>query len=58
MLKKTKWITLTLLASSAMLFANGCLGAFWQGLWNTGFPGNGNRWLGLALDVLNEDLFG
>lgn len=56
MTKKFKWLTLSLLATGT-LFASGCLGAFWQGLWNTGFPAN-NRWINLGLDILNEDLFG
>lgn len=35
----------------------GCLGDFWAGFFNTGWPTN-NRWLNVALDVLNEELFG
>lgn len=50
-----KWLKLALLTSGVLL-ANGCLGAFWQGLWNTGWPTN-NRWLNLGLDILNEDIF-
>lgn len=35
---------------------SGCLGDFWGGFWNTGWPTN-NRWINVALDVLNEELF-
>lgn len=55
-MKKTKWITLALLAGSATLF-QGCLGKFWDGLWNTGWPAD-NRWVNLVIDIVNEDLFG
>jgi|YNPBryantNP2012_1023418.scaffolds.fasta_scaffold53239_2 hypothetical protein len=55
MTKKFKWLTLALLAGSATLF-NGCLGAFWDGLWNTGWPTQ-SRWLNLAIDILNEEIF-
>lgn len=51
-----KWLTLAVLASATLL-SNGCLGAFWQGMWNTGWP-NGNRWLNLGLDIANEAIFG
>jgi len=30
---------------------------FWQGLWNTGWPTD-VRWLNIAWDILNEELFG
>lgn len=56
MSKKAKWLTLSLLAGGGMLF-NGCLSAFWNGMWNTGWPTD-NRWINLALDIVNEDLFG
>ncbi len=53
MLRKLKWLTLSgLTLGSATLFT-GCLGAFWQGLWNTGWPTN-NRWVNLAIDVVKE----
>lgn len=52
-----KWLTLALFSSGAMLFANGCLGGFWQGLWNTGWPTD-NRWLNIGIDVANEIIFG
>lgn len=57
-MKRSKWFTLSaMLASGAVLFQSGCLGAFWQGMWSTGWPTN-NRWLNLALDVANEVVFG
>ena len=51
-----KWLTLVML-SSATLFGAGCLGSFWQGMWNTGWPTN-NRWLNLGVDIANEVIFG
>jgi hypothetical protein len=52
-----KWLTLSaLLAGSAMLM-EGCLGAFWDGLWNSAWPTN-NQWINIGLDILNEELFG
>jgi hypothetical protein len=55
MTKKFKWLTIMALASSATLLSgNGCLGAFWNGLWNQNWP---NKWLGLGLDILKEDIF-
>ena len=53
MTKKFKWLTLALLVSSTPLFG-GCLGAFWDGLWNHTWP---NKWLGLGLDIVNELTF-
>lgn len=52
-----KWLTLAVLAASATLFANGCLGGFWQGLVGSGWP-EGNRWIGLGFDIANEAIFG
>ncbi len=53
-----KWLTLGAMAfGGATLFQNGCLGSFWQGLFNSGFPAE-NRVLNVALDVLQEELFG
>ncbi len=50
MLKKTKWTTLVLLAGSGIAF-NGCLGAFWDGVWNSGWPQD-QRWLNIASDII------
>lgn len=53
-----KWITLgAMMFGGATLFQNGCLGAFWQGFFNDGFPTN-NRVINVTLDVLQEELFG
>jgi hypothetical protein len=52
-----KWLMLALLAGTATLLSNGCLNAFWQGLWKTGWPAN-NRWINVGLDVANEVIFG
>lgn len=62
-MKTRKLYTLAaLLFGGATLFQNGCLNAFWQGLFTTGFPdGSGSRQqriINIALDVLNEELFG
>ena len=46
-----------LMFGGATLFQNGCLGGFWQGFFNTGFPTN-NRVVNVVLDVLQEELFG
>ncbi len=46
-----KWLMLTLLTGGATLFT-GCLGAFWNGFWNTGWPKN--RWIDIGLSVANE----
>lgn len=50
MLKAKKWMTPALIASSGIAF-NGCLGAFWDGLWNTGWPRE-PRWLNIASDII------
>lgn len=58
MTKKSKWLTLSAaLFGGATLFQSGCLGDFWAGFWNSGWPTD-NRWLNIAIDVLNEELFG
>lgn len=57
-MKTSKWLTFgAMLASGAMLLQNGCLSAFWQGFWKTGWPTD-SRWLNLAVDVANEVVFG
>ncbi len=56
-MSKRKLYTLTaLLLGGATLLSNGCLSAFWQGMWNTGWPAH-NRWLSLGWDILQENLF-
>ena len=58
MSKKPTWLKLgAMLAGGGMLFQHGCLADFWQGFWSTGWPTD-NRWLNLAVDILQEDLFG
>jgi hypothetical protein len=49
-------MVLSAVVAGATLFQSGCLGAFVDGLFNGGFPGN--RWINLALDVVNESVFG
>lgn len=51
-----------LFALSAMLLTGatvfqGCLGAFWQGMWKTGFSFGQDKWVDVTLDILREDLF-
>ncbi len=54
-MKKAKLVALSaMLLGGATLF-EGCVSAFWQGLWKTGFPAN-NQWIDLTLDILREDL--
>ncbi len=50
-MKRARWVLLSILASGGMLLAQGCLGAFWQGM-TTGWPQN--RWLNLAVDIAKE----
>lgn len=59
MTKKNKWMAYAaLLAGGATLFHSclGGLGGFTRGF-TDGFPAS-NRWLNLAIDILNEELFG
>lgn len=56
-MKKSKWLTLALLSAGTLLLANGCLTAFGQGLFSTGWP-RGNRLFNLAVDVVNGSLLG
>lgn len=55
--KTTKWSAFGALLFGGTLFQSGCLGDFWAGFWTTGWPTD-NRWLNIAIDVLNEELFG
>ncbi|TWT45527.1 hypothetical protein RAS1_19530 [Phycisphaerae bacterium RAS1] len=53
-----KWMAMSaLLFGGATLFQGGCLGSFFDGFFNGGFP-NQPRWLNIGLDVLQEELFG
>lgn len=58
--KLLKW-TAAAFGGGVLLQFGGCLGGgfqdFWSGFWNTGWPTD-NQWLNIALDVLNEELFG
>ncbi|MCA9244370.1 MAG: hypothetical protein KDA32_10470 [Phycisphaerales bacterium] len=55
---KRKWIQLaTLLVGGATMLQNGCVSSFFDGFLNTGWPTD-NRILNVAIDVLNEELFG
>lgn len=55
-MNKVKLVVLSAaLLGGATLF-EGCVSAFWQGLWKTGFPAD-NKWIDLTLDILREDLF-
>lgn len=61
-MKKSKLFALAALALGGSLFHVGCgslgsLGGFGKGLLTSGWPA-GNRWVGLAFDILNEELFG
>lgn len=54
---KAKMYTMAaLLLSGTTVFA-GCLGGFWDGFFNSGWPTD-NRWLNIGIDVVKEELFG
>lgn len=53
MSRKLKWLMLSALTAGSTMLSAGCLGAFWQGLGKTGWPGD-SRWLNLAFDALKE----
>jgi hypothetical protein len=55
--KKLMALGAMLFAGATLLSSGGCLGSFWQGFWNTGFPTH-SRWINLAIDVVNEAVFG
>jgi len=60
MTKKSKWLSLAALVfGGSTVFQSGCLNleGFWGGLFGAGWPTD-NRWLNIAIDVLNEELFG
>lgn len=52
-MRKAKWMSLSVLVAAGALVSEGCLAAFWDGFWNSGWPAN-NRWVNLAYDVLVE----
>lgn len=56
-MKTTKWLKLGMLLAAGAVALNGCLGDFWAGFFNTGWPAD-NMWLNLTVDILNEELFG
>jgi hypothetical protein len=55
-MKRAKLLALSVMLLGGATLFEGCVSAFWQGLWKTGFPAN-NQWLNLGLDILREDLF-
>lgn len=55
-MNRIKWLSLALLTGGTLL-VHGCLGAFWNGLINNGWPTN-NRWINIGVDVVNEVIFG
>ena len=52
-----KWLTLCTLLFGGATVLSGCMGEFWSGFWNTGWPTN-SRWINIGIDVLNEELIG
>ena len=55
---KKKFLTLAAMTfGGSMLFQVGCLGEFWGGFFNTGWPAN-NQFLNLGIDILMEELLG
>lgn len=57
-MKNKKWLAMFATTfGGAILLQNGCLSAFWDGFWTTGWPTD-NRWVNIGVDILNEELFG
>ena len=56
-MKNKKFLALAILAGATVFQSAGCLNAFWKGF-TGGFPGNGNRTVGIVLDVITEELLG
>lgn len=54
---KAKMYALAALALSGATIFQGCLGSFWDGFFNSGWPTD-NRWLNIGIDVVKEELFG
>jgi hypothetical protein len=56
-MKKAKWLALgAMLSGGVLLNGGGCLQAFWNGLWNQGFPGK--AWIDITLGILYESIVG
>lgn len=56
-MNKKMMVLSAMLLGGATLFQQGCLSAFWQGLWRTGFSFGQGKWVDITLDILREDLF-
>ncbi len=57
-MKMNKLVKLTaLLFGGATVFQSGCINQFVSGFFSTGWPTD-NPTLNLAIDILNEELFG
>ena len=56
-MNKAKLAALSVMVLGGATLFEGCLNAFWQGLWKTGFSFGGPKWIDVALDILREDLF-
>lgn len=56
-MSKKKLFSLTAMTAAGATLFESCLGAFWDGLWNTGFDYGQGEWVDLVLDVIREDLF-
>ena len=52
MRKNIKWLNLTLLAAGGLAL-EGCLGAFWSGLFNKGWPAD-NLPVNIAWDIIQN----
>lgn len=57
MIKNAKFLAISALVAGATLFQTGCLGAFFDGFFNSGWPTN-NRWINLGIDILKEEIGG
>ncbi len=55
--KQKLFVLSAMLFGGATLFQGGCLNGFFRGFFNSGWPTN-NRAINIALDILNEELFG
>jgi hypothetical protein len=51
-----KWIWLLALTLPGALLTESCVGGFWRGFSAGGWPEN--RWIGLAVDVVNAAVIG
>jgi hypothetical protein len=57
MSKRKLYLLAAMMFGGATVFQSGCLNAFLQGFFNTGWP-RGDRRINILIDVLNEELFG